>query len=1216
MVGTRVRFAWTAGLAVSSAFAACSSDPTEPSGAPTFDPSSAALADAQRRVDHAQARFGVSLHDAGSNDRPSAHVALPSHASGEFALANAQADFTVRVEALSLANASGVRANETATIYPSAAPGGGDVFVRVHPWGFEDFVTMLRKPQDERLSYRIHLPTGAGLRVVEGLIEVVDSSGTPRVRMKRPFALRPGGERIGLRADVLQCDVDRSPAAPWGRAIVTPGADSCVVEVAWSGLEYPLLIDPAWSTTGSMSEARAEHVAERNGGQLVLVGSGAGSGPLTFDLYDPVTGTFAATGSISHARKIPIAAPLAAGRVLLASGFWSGAPQTTSEVYDPATGTWSLAGDMLYEHTDQSRRAVLQNGRVLVVGGPVAGTEVFEPATQTWSAAAPMSQARLAPFVATLLDGRVLVAGGNSTSNVMLKTAEVYDPAANSWTATTSMHAARRSGVTVRLADGRVLVSGGFTYAAEVYDPVTAAWTQVPNALSNSNGHGGLLSNGRSIVAGGTPGPTGASQLFDPDTNTWLEGGNMDTPRELGTGTVLSDGGFLVTGGYWQSGAVSTDAADVFRLQPPGAVCTRPGECESGFCVAGLCCDTTCTDPCHSCKGADQQGGVDGTCGPVTAGTDPFNDCSDDGSPSCENNGLCDGAGGCQKYPISPGCTPRGCTSGAQCTSGHCEDGICCDTACGTCKACTAAKKGSGVDGTCEPVPADVDPDGECEVGPGYPASCLADGQCDGVGACRVFAKQTVSCGDTQCISGNAVGLLCNGAGTCGQATVSCDPYLCANGACLSSCTDSNDCASGRWCTPLHTCEAKAVVGTACSSGAGCVTGYCADGVCCDTPCTGQCEACNVAPNIGSCVPAFGSPVAPRPACAGLDQECAGACNGVDRSACSFPGIALSCGTPTCATGVARASHCDGQGACVAGDDQPCGAYACGTASCLTTCDGPSDCAQGYGCTPEGVCVPGGGSPNGTTCEAGAECQSGFCADGVCCDSACNGQCEACNVDPNVGSCSPVTGSPVGDRTPCVDSDADCAGACDGVNRVACGYPGADTSCGTPACTGGVARGSHCNGKGLCVPADDNPCGAYACGDTRCKTSCAGQEDCAAGYTCTEAGTCAPGSSCSDDLTRTIGVTGEFACAPFLCDPSTGRCHVICTTTKDCATGYVCDPGSKACIPGAQGDAPEEDEGCGCRVAGRSGPSPHMWLVVGLAALAARRRRSRSSFLP
>jgi len=66
--------------------------------------------------------------------------------------------------------------------------------------------------------------------------------------------------------------------------------------------------------------------------------------------------------------------------------------------------------------------------------------------------------------------------------------------------------------------------------------------------------------------------------------------------------------------------------------------------------------------------------------------------------------------------------------SNANCTSGNCVDGVCCDAACSTtCLACSAAKKGSGADGSCGTIANLTDPDNEC---PGT-------GTCNGGGACQ-----------------------------------------------------------------------------------------------------------------------------------------------------------------------------------------------------------------------------------------------------------------------------------------------------------------------------------------------------------------------------------------------------------------------------------------------------------------------------------------------
>src|SRR5262249_56107467 len=73
------------------------------------------------------------------------------------------------------------------------------------------------------------------------------------------------------------------------------------------------------------------------------------------------------------------------------------------------------------------------------------------------------------------------------------------------------------------------------------------------------------------------------------------------------------------------------------------------------------------------------------------------------------------------------------------------------------------------------------------------------------------------------------------------------------------------------------------------------------------------------------------------------------------------------------------------------------------------------------------------------------QCASATCVDGVCCDQACDGQCQACDVPGSVGACVAVSGDPHAARPSCATDGSACGGACDGSHGLACAYP-------TPQC--------------------------------------------------------------------------------------------------------------------------------------------------------------------
>jgi hypothetical protein len=76
-------------------------------------------------------------------------------------------------------------------------------------------------------------------------------------------------------------------------------------------------------------------------------------------------------------------------------------------------------------------------------------------------------------------------------------------------------------------------------------------------------------------------------------------------------------------------------------LRQAGEPCATDAQCVTNSCSAEdqLCCDSACDGPCESCVGADTCG-QDGTCAPVTAGTDPASECS---TGACFGGACADG---------------------------------------------------------------------------------------------------------------------------------------------------------------------------------------------------------------------------------------------------------------------------------------------------------------------------------------------------------------------------------------------------------------------------------------------------------------------------------------------------------------------------------------------------------------------------------------------
>jgi hypothetical protein len=561
------------------------------------------------------------------------------------------------------------------------------------------------------------------------------------------------------------------------------------------------------------------------------------------------------------------------------------------------------------------------------------------------------------------------------------------------------------------------------------------------------------------------------------------------------------------------------------ELLGPDAECAPPA-CADGFATPPAFCDGATID----CAPAVSESCGDYACGETTC----LVECLE--SAECAAGAYCD-QGLC--LPLAEDGAP--CDFPGACASGFCVDGVCCDQGCGgQCEACNEPE----APGLCVPVAGD--PRGDR-------APCATDesvcgGVCDGGTPESCFYPADESpCRDAACAGGVAtLEAACAGDGTCpALQTQACAPFMCGATACLGDCVADADCAPGLFCS-AGVCGNKRADGAACGRDEECGSNHCVDGVCCNAACGGQCEACDVAGHVGACVTVpFGSPHGGRAPCSG-GGLCAGECTGNARNACEYPAAETTCLPATCAEGVASpASSCDGAGSCVVAEGSSCGAYACGPGGCLEACASADDCAVGFFCV-AGACTAL--LPEGAACERPDQCGTGFCVDGLCCDRACGGQCEACDTAGAAGECRAVAGAPHGARSPCATDGGACGGTCDGRATQACTYPGAQATCRPPRCRDGVATvGATCDGAGACAPEQTVDCAPFACGPISCLGNCVADADCLEGLYCA-AGVCSPrlalGERCAETSQCAEGFCVDGVCCDTRCLGQCEACDV------------------------------------------------------------------------
>ena len=302
---------------------------------------------------------------------------------------------------------------------------------------------------------------------------------------------------------------------------------------------------------------------------------------------------------------------------------------------------------------------------------------------------------------------------------------------------------------------------------------------------------------------------------------------------------------------------------------------------------------------------------------------------------------------------------------------------------------------------------------------------------------------------------------------------------------------------------------------------------------------------------------------------------------------------------------------------------------------------------------------------NGTTCVDAFDCASGSCIDGFCCDVACTGSCQACDLPSAIGTCTDVTGAPHGTRTcggfACVagacgttcagEADCDASHACTAGkcvpkkgNGVACG---ATPECTSGKCVDGVCCDKPCTdqcsacdlvGKvGVCSAVSAapphgtrTPCKPATCSGSSFSRAavCNGLGACSSPisascvpFACNDAGclsACTTDAECADNFicranlcvakgahcgadNSSIGVDGVVTPCAPNVCRADGTCGKGCANSTECVPGFVCDDASKTCIAPTGGDGGSSG---GCEFGGETSSGEGVvFVALGLLAM-------------
>ncbi len=203
-------------------------------------------------------------------------------------------------------------------------------------------------------------------------------------------------------------------------------------------------------------------------------------------------------------------------------------------IYDPATDEWTYGAEIPEGRRRGGAGSVIADGKLYLVAGIINGhwdghvawLDAFDLETGEW-AQLPDAPHMRDHFQASEIHGKLYAAGGRRSSaktketfSLLEPALDIYDIAAGTWSTAAEPLPEPRAGTFSIAVDGKYLVAGGESDRQQTahdqthaYDPLASAWTELPKFARGRHGAGIIYYQGSLYTCGGSGNRGGSPEL-------------------------------------------------------------------------------------------------------------------------------------------------------------------------------------------------------------------------------------------------------------------------------------------------------------------------------------------------------------------------------------------------------------------------------------------------------------------------------------------------------------------------------------------------------------------------------------------------------------------------------------------------------------------------------------------------------------------------------